>query len=122
MMEQDHSCCRAKLAKTESHCSTAERKTMGGMRMTPAVINARAEAIAQAALSCAHCVDRSEFPATPIFRQANRINRDADAAASRKVTPLAPFAALFAPQVISRQGSPPGPQARKHLLISVFLI
>lgn len=122
LMEQDHSCCRAKLGKTESHCSTAERKPVGSMRMMLAVVDARAEAAAQAAPSCAHCIDRSEVPATPIFRQANRINRNVDAATSRKVTPLAPFAALFAMQVISRQGSPPGPQARKHLLISVFII
>ena len=122
LIEQDHSCCRAKLEKTESHCSTAERQPMGGKRMMLAVMNVHATAAAQAARSCAHCIDRSEVPATPIFRQANRINQNADAVASRKVTPLAPFAALFAPPIISRQGSPPGSQARKHLLISVFLI
>jgi hypothetical protein len=122
VMEQDHSCCRAKLAKAESHCSTAERKPTGGMRMMPSVVDARAEATAQAAGSCAHCIDRSEVPATPIFRQANRINRNADAVASRKVTPVALFTTLFTPQVTFRQGSPPGHQARKHLLISVFII
>jgi hypothetical protein len=123
MMEQGHSCCHAKLAQqAQPHCSTPEHEAMGEARMMP-VVEDGAEVVAPPAGSCAHCVDRSEVPATPTFREANQVKRNVDATAtSRKVTPLAPFAALFAPQVLSRQGSPPGVQARKHLLISVFII
>ncbi|MGB7926414.1 MAG: hypothetical protein WCF57_24445 [Pyrinomonadaceae bacterium] len=131
MMRQDHSCCRAKLARAAEqqqppHCSTAaSHQAMTGEAQAMPVADAAGgepQPVAQPAGSCAHCVDRSEIPASPTFGQANRIERNADATTSRKATPLAPFAASFAPQVLSRQGSPPGAQARKHLLISVFII
>ena len=122
-VEQDHSCCRAKTAEAEAHCSTSEHEAMGESRVMPVIdASAMKEAVAQLAESCAHCLDRSEIPATPTFRQANQIRRSVDAATSREVRPLAPFTVLFAPQVLSRQGSPPGIQTRKHLLISVFII
>jgi hypothetical protein len=126
MAKQDHSCCRAKLAlkdEEQSHCSTSAHEAMAGEAQAIPVAEAGAQqAIAQPAGSCTHCLDRSEVPATSTFREANPLKRNVDAATSRKATPLAPFAALFAPQVLSRQGSPPGAQARKHLLIGVFII
>ena len=123
MVEQDHSCCRAKTAEAEAHCSTSGHEAMAESRVMP-VIDAGAvkEAVAQPAESCAHCMDRPEVPATLTFCQANQIKRSADAATARTAMPTAPFMVLFAPRVLSRQGSPPGTQARKHLLISVFII
>ena len=80
------------------------------------------EAAVQPAGSCAHCMERSDVPAMTVARQVNQLKRNVDEAATHTPTPLAPSAALFAPPVLSRQGSPPGAQPRKHLLISLFLI
>ena len=122
-MAQDHSCCHAQTMQAQPHCSTPEHEAMGDMQMMPvAVVEVVAQAAVQPTGSCAHCIERSDVPATPNARQANQIKRNVDAAASRTPTPHAPFAALFTPTVLSRQGSPPGAQTRKHLLISLFLI
>lgn len=126
-MAQDHSCCHAQLEhKAQSHCSTPEHEAMGDMQMMPpaaaVVADAVAEAAGQPAGSCAHCMERSEVPATPNAQQANQLKRSMDAATSHTATPLTPFAAQFTPPVQSRQGSPPGARTRKHLLISVFII
>ncbi|HEX8650170.1 MAG TPA: hypothetical protein VF708_04965 [Pyrinomonadaceae bacterium] len=129
---QDHSCCHARLAleeeeEAQAHCSTpAGRESMGDMQMARAEVAAAPTAEAAfgpSAETCAHCMERSEAPATmPNAFQANQIKRSLYAAASDTRTPLAPLAALYAPQILSRQGSPPGAQPRKHVLISIFLI
>ena len=97
---------------------------MSDMQMMPAaaVVEGVAQAAVQLAVSCAHCMERSEVPAMPNALQANQIKRNVDAAASLTPTQPASFAALFTTKVLSRQGSPPGAQTRKHLLISLFLI
>jgi hypothetical protein len=99
---------------------------MGDMQTAHAEVAAAppaGAAFGQSAESCAHCTERSEVPATtPNALQANQIKRSLYAAASHTRTPLAPPAALFTPQILSRQGSPPGARPRKHLLLSTFLI
>ena len=129
MMAQDHSCCHARSAQeAQPHCSTPEHEAMGDMQMMPAAataVVADTAAVANvrpAGSSCAHCMERSEFPATSNALQANQLKRSADAGISHTPPQLAPLAALFTPPVLSRQGSPPGAQTRKHLLISLFLI
>ena len=124
MMMQDHSCCHAQTMRAQPHCSTPEHEAMGDMQMMPAaaVVEGVAQAAVQLAGSCAHCMEQSEVPAMPNALRANQIKRNVDSAASLKPTPPAPFATLFKPTVLSRQGSPPGAQTRKHLLISLFLI
>jgi hypothetical protein len=133
---QDHSCCHARLAQEEkeaqAHCSAPlKRESMGDMQMAHAgvaVAPTAGAASGQAASghsaeSCAHCMERSEVPATtPNVLQANQIKRGLYAAASHTRTPLAQSAALFTPQILSRQGSPPGARPRTHLLLSIFLI
>lgn len=126
-MAQDHSCCHAKAAQeAQPHCSAAGHEAMGDMQMMPAPVavadTAAAATLRPAGSSCAHCMERSEFPATPNALQTTQLKRSADANISHTPTPFAPLAALFTPRVLSRQGSPPGAQARKHLLISLFLI
>ena len=119
---QDHSCCRARVAHAQPHCSTPQQhKAMGGMRAMP-VASARAVAISQPDQSCAHCIDRPEMPATPTVGQANQVNPNVDGARLRETAGLAPLAAQFAPPVQSRQGAPPLAASRKHLLLSIFLI
>ena len=118
---EDHSCCRAKRAQAEPHCSTTERGAMSNMQMMP-LARANFEAIDQPVESCTHCMDRSELPATPTAYQANRFKRSVDAGVSHTATPLASLTALFVKPVLYRQGSPPGDRVSKHLLISVFII
>ena len=123
-MAQDHSCCHAQTMRAQPHCPTPEHEAMGDMQMMPAaaVVEGVAQAAVQLAGSCAHCMEQSEVPAMPNALRANQIKRSVDASASLTPMPPSPFAALFTPTVLSRQGSPPGAQARKHLLISLFLI
>jgi hypothetical protein len=117
----EHSCCRAKRAQAEPHCSTPEHVAMSEMQTMP-IARADFSAVDQPAESCTHCIDRSEFPATPTAYQVNRLKRSVDAGVSHTAAPLAPPSALFAKPVLSRQGSPPGARLSKHLLISVFII
>lgn len=118
---EDHSCCRAKIAQAEPHCSTPEHKATGDSRMMPRA-HAEVETFNQPAESCTHCMDRSELPATPTAYQVNRLKRSVDASVSHRATPPAQQSALFATPVLSRQGSPPGARVSKYLLISVFII
>jgi hypothetical protein len=119
---EDHSCCRARLAQAEPHCSTPEREAMSGMQTMP-LAHVDAESLNQPVESCTHCMGRSELPATPNASEVNRLKRGVDAGVSHRVTPLAaPSTALFTKPVLSRQGSPPGTSVSKHLLIGVFII
>lgn len=118
---EEHSCCRAKLAQAEPHCSTPEHEATGKVQMMP-LARAEVEALNQPAEPCTHCADRSELPATPSAYPVNRLKRSADAGISHTVPPLAPPSALFTKPVLSRQGSPPGARVSKHLLIGVFII
>jgi hypothetical protein len=122
---QDHSCCHDKHAqkKAQDLCSTPEHEAMGDMQMMAAPVVADAATLrATGTTPCAHCMERSEIPATPDAFQLNQVRRSVDVAAPHTPTPLAPFAALFTPPVRSRQGSPPGTLTRKHLLLGVFII
>ena len=118
---EDHSCCRAKLAQAEHHCSTPRHEATSQMQMTP-LYRAGVETIDQPAESCTHCMDRSEIPATPTAYQVNRLKRSVDAGVSHTATPLEPPSLPFARPVLSRQGSPPGALVSKYLLHSVFII
>ena len=62
---------------------------MGDMQMMPAAADVADAATVQAAVaSCAHCMERSEIPATPNALQSNQVKRSVDAAASHTPTPL----------------------------------
>jgi hypothetical protein len=124
MMAQDHSCCHARLAP-KAHCSTPEHEAMGDMQTMPGEVADAAtttEAAGQPAEPCAHCMERSEIPATPNALQVDQSKRGADASVSHKQTPFVPLSDSFTPQILAGRGSPPGVRSRKHLLIGVFII
>lgn len=74
------------------------------------------------AIACAHCMGRSDFLPTPLFvREAAPAQRESVNQAPRAPKPLALPAAPLTRAVVPSQGAPPG-HARRHVLISVFLI
>ncbi len=124
---QDHaSCCRARVAQeAQPHCSTAHHQVTGESvsDMQAALIaDVDADAFGERAGACAHCISEPQIPATFTVLQANQVKPRVDAVASGAIKALASLAAPFTPVVQSRQGSPPGVQTRKHLLVSVFII
>lgn len=140
----DHECCRARLAKAETakpseHCQTKEQPSShhasaeghhqadtphamthdaGAQTETP---DAPATAKDSGDSSCAHCLSRSEqIPATAAAREQSKAQRELLTPAPR-VEKL--VAASFIPffTIAPTQHAPP-PVARRHLLISIFLI
>jgi len=139
---EDHECCRARLAetaKTSEHCQTKEQLSShhasaaeqhqadtphamtndaGAQTETP---DALATANDSGDSSCAHCLSRSEqIPATATAREQSKAKRELLTPTPRaeKLT-----AATFIPffTIAPTQHAPP-PVARRHLLISIFLI
>jgi hypothetical protein len=73
---------------------------------------------------CNHCVSRPENQ-TNLFifaRGTEQTKRDAAAPLLPAANSLSPFASSFAPPVRARQHAPPVKLARRHLLLSIFLI
>jgi hypothetical protein len=120
------SCCHAAMSQeAQPHCAMAQHQAMGervSEMRAMFVADVDAGAFGEPAGACAHCLSEPEIPATFTIRQANQVRPRTDAVASCALKTLTSFAALFTPVVQSRQGSPPGVQTRKHLLISVFII
>lgn len=73
--------------------------------------------------SCVHCLGRSERPSAPAVtaRAPDRTAKGAHDLAPRAVSAPALNANRFTPPVTPTQGAPPT-GARRHLLLSVFLI
>lgn len=83
-----------------------------------------AEALGQLPNACEHCMGGSELPPQP-FAYASGMNmarRDAGALPAEESQTISEPAEAFAPLVQARQGAPPGPPSRRHVLISVFQI
>ena len=72
--------------------------------------------------SCAHCMGRSEAPTSSRERRAFQSKDDCRDDAPPASGVVAPPAPSFYRKVTPHQGSPPGPAARRHLLLSVFRI
>ena len=119
-MADDHSCCLLEAQKTDAHCSSSQPEKTGGAQSAPAA-QENAGRFGQPATSCAHCVGRSDLPATRITAPGpNQKKQDVDPAPVAKA--LAPLVASFAPPVAARQHAPPTASTRRHLLVSVFII
>ena len=115
--------------QAESHCAEMGEMTQSPQHATEHVAiassKARAEQIASVALvetSCAHCVGRSQVPATVITEgAANNPNTNESLNASRVAVTVAFPANPFAKEIIPAADSPP-PSVSRHVLISVFQI
>lgn len=119
-MDGDHACCPAKDDMADEHCSgdaTSETEA------TPQTKD-EAQSLAQLAESCLHCVSHNNLPVSPFsMRELQPKGSEVSPPVpSQEVKPLAPPADRFLSVIIPVQGAPPGPPARKHLLLSVFLI
>ncbi len=152
VMDADHACCRAmkiaKIAKTSQtdakndaggHCSgvgsQADRNF--GQQSATAHHNASHNEVqlfgaANAALFnpnaaedfCTHCVGRAPQPTSSVFtRESRESKRDSDASPPAREQQFASSTAQAVLSLISApQESPPAPAARRHLIISIFLI
>lgn len=123
-----HACCRVEAAhEADAHCSASSHEAMGGMEMMSTVpaVEGHAQAFGpEPPASCAHCVEQSGLPNTPILalNVAEQLKRDVSTAPVQVFRPLGPLTATFLPPVAARQGAPPGVSTRRHVLFSVFLI
>ncbi len=149
VMDADHACCRAmtiaKIAQTDArndareHCSgvgsqadqsyvqqsaTAhhnssrnEDQLFGAANVAPFNRNAAED-------SCAHCVGGAPQPASSVFtRESRESRRDSDASPPARDQQFASSIAKASVSLIpAPQESPPAPAARRHLIISIFLI
>ena len=73
--------------------------------------------------SCAYCLGRPETPTAPAVtaRIPDRTAKGADGPAPRAETSPALTPRRFIPSINPTQGAPPG-QARRHVLLNIFLI
>jgi hypothetical protein len=121
-MADDHACCHAQKAEKDEHCPTSSREAMSDMDMkAPAA--AEPQSLAAPAGSCSHCIIHKGLPTAPVNpRDARQNNSDANQRASQNAKTVAPPAARLVSTIVPTQGAPPGATARKHLLLSIFLI
>ena len=120
-MRQDHACCHPQVA--QNHTS---HEMTGDMQMTPAIESAEVAAFAAAdkpVEGCAHCMGRApQSPPTVSLREVDRTNHGSELAAPTPASQPSYLAAPFTTSVPSREHSPPGASADRHVLISLFRI
>jgi hypothetical protein len=121
-MADDHACCHADAKGSDKHCSNSSHGAMDGMEATPAT-EPSPQALAPPAASCSHCIGHSSLPAAPTKAgEATQHRPDAHRLALKEVKHIAPPVVRFVSTIAPTQGAPPGPAARKHLLLSIFVI
>lgn len=122
-MDDDHACCHADAKDVqEEHCSSSSHEAMGETKATPAT-KRHSQALAASEDSCSHCIGRSTLPAWPARASEPSQHRpDAHRPAQDEAKPVAPPVVRFVSSIAPTQGAPPGAAARKHLLLSIFLI
>jgi hypothetical protein len=121
-MDDDHACCRMKMEDAGEHCSGQSHEAMPATEAESHKVDAQALAL-PVEPSCSHCISHNSLPTAPV-KACERAQKRPDATrlAPRAVTQITPPAVSFVSSVSPTQGAPPGPLARKHLLLSVFLI
>jgi hypothetical protein len=73
--------------------------------------------------SCRHCISHRSLPTEPVkARDAQPVRGDTGVVDSPPVKTITPPAFLLASTIVPTQGSPPTTQARRHLLLGIFLI
>lgn len=92
--------------------------------MSPAADESTGAAVAlsQSDGACLHCLSRSGLPPTfAITREPEQKRRDLNIS-TPLVKAFVPFVISFAPTLLVRPNAPPGAAARRHLLLSTFVI
>jgi hypothetical protein len=125
----EHACHQQDAEAPEHGYASQEEVAMDDMEMSCHETAAEpekkgADALGQSPDSCAHCIGGSKLPVSPFVYASgvNEARRDAGALRVEASQLLSQPAESFAPSVQARQGAPPGPQSRRHILINVFLI
>lgn len=132
----EHSCCAARPSDESraadagsddaaGHCPMSRTRAASDEGLTHDAADSTATGDPAALLTsppCTHCVGRPDRPPTPSrTREPQEARRDAPAPATRAHT-TRPAPVLFASAVEPSQHAPPGLGARRHVLLSVFLI
>jgi hypothetical protein len=135
-MAENHDCCRVELEHSPEHCAAAadssssashEAMAIDETEAMPFVVKERAQnaaaALGQFDEACLHCVSRGGLPTTFIVaREPEQKRRDANVALPPAVNQIVSPVATFVPFPSARQHAPPGSEARRHLLLNVFVI
>lgn len=128
-VDDDHACCHADAEGAGEHCSGSKHEATGESKATHAhgqraqATKPLRQALAPSESSCSHCVGHSSLPVAPArFGEPSRPKHDAHRPAQDEAKPVAPPVIRFVSSIAPTQGAPPGPAARKHLLLSIFLI
>src|SRR5947209_4366575 len=114
-------CCQTKTMRD----SMPSHDMMEGMNMSMPAAEAEADSISQPTELCAHCMSHPNLPAKAVAAVASveQSKRDLSARISALVSKSpASSIASFAPLLSSRPHAPPVTSARRHVLISTFLI
>jgi hypothetical protein len=125
---EDQACHQAKpepVAQPHCHDSGMAQEATGEMP-APRVLtdnSGRSAALVSTdEVACAHCIGRSELPAsTLVVRQRPEPKRSLELAAPQSTSLTTPTVSFTQP-VSYRQGAPPGRLTPKHLLMGVLLI
>jgi hypothetical protein len=123
-MDDDHACCHreAKGAQKE-HCSGSSHEAVGEAKRTTPAAERHPKTLAPSEASCSHCIGHSSLPVAPVKAgEPSQQGSDAHRLAQDESKPFAPPVAQVVSAIAPTQGAPPGPAARKHLLLSIFLI
>ncbi|HEX8138654.1 MAG TPA: hypothetical protein VF544_13895 [Pyrinomonadaceae bacterium] len=122
-MDDDHACCHADARDAqEEHCSNSSHEAMVETKARPAT-ERHSQALAPSEDSCSHCIGRSSLPVRPAkASEPSQHRHDARGPAKDEAKPVAPPIFRIVSSIAPTQGAPPGPTARKHLLLSIFLI
>lgn len=119
----EHASCHAQGGATTAHKQNSQHEAMSDMQAMSTTEGESPDAATQVIEPCRPCcISHGNLPTAPVnARESQQNGREAKHIASQEVKTIA-SPLRFAPAVVPTQGSPPGQLARRHLLLSVFLI
>jgi hypothetical protein len=121
-----HASCHDEGTATDAASNASSHEALESVEAIPSP-DEESHALARPAQSCSHCISHRSLPTSPVnAREAQAAREDAGSRAAAAPPPpvngYAPPAAGFISAIVPTQGAPPGPLARRHLLLSIFII
>lgn len=120
----EHSSCHAKSGAGAADNSNSAHQAMGeteAMTRTEGESPAASVQHVEACRPC--CISHGNLPTAPTgARESQQNGREKNQTAATEVKTVAPPLAAFVPAIVPVQGSPPGQQTRRYILLSMFLI
>jgi len=120
----EHATCHAESDKAVAHHAAPKHEAIAGNAgEADPQTKESSRTVATPSQSCSHCISHSNLPGAPVnWRESQPSGRETNQTIAEDRGIFAPPVVGFVPAVLPVQGSPPGPQVAKYLLLNTFII